>query len=131
MTKPQTVLEMTRHDVQELHKKISANIAKAEHATWTDVKAVQTDVVALGAKMKTLTNDQAENVNIGIKAAITKLEAASKLIEDKAISAKDGVKHANASMLDSAHRAAQSLSAAVAAARTKRAKAIAPKKMIA
>ena len=45
--------------------------------------------------------------------------------------AKDGVKHANTAMLDSAHTAAQSLSAAVAAARTKLAHAIEPKKVIA
>ena len=133
MTKPQTMLEKARHDAQDLHKKISANIAKAEHATWADVKAVQDDINALGAKMKTLANDQAEDVKNGIKAAITKLETAGKLVEDKtvagAVAAKDGVKHANATMLDSTHKAAQSLSAAVAAARTKLAHAIEPKKV--
>lgn len=135
MTKPQTVLEQARHDAQELHKKIAANIASAEQATWADVKAVQADINALGVKMKTLAEDQAEDVKTGIKAAITKLEAAGKLVEDKAIAgavaAKDGVKHANAAMLGSAHKAAQSLSAAVAAARTKLAHAIEPKKVIA
>lgn len=135
MTKPQTALELTRHDAQELHKKISANIALAEKATWADVKAVQADMAALGARMKTLAADQAEDVRTGIKAAITKLEAAGQLAEDKTISgalaAKDGVKHANAAMLDSAHKAATSLSAAVAAARTKLAQAIEPKKVVA
>jgi hypothetical protein len=127
MTKPQTVLEMARNDAQELHKKISADITKAEHATWADVKAVQADVIALGAKMKALAIDEAEDVKISIKAAVTKLEAAGQLVEDKAVAAKDGVKHANAAMLDSAERATQSLSAAVAAARTKLAHAIEPK----
>jgi hypothetical protein len=122
---------MARHDVQELHKKISANIANAEHATWAEVKAVQSDVTALGAKMKTLASDQAEDVQAGIKAAVTKLEAAGQLIEDKAVAAKDGVKHANAAMLESAQNATQSLSAAVAAARTKLAQAIEPTKVIA
>lgn len=135
MTKPHTVLEMTRIDAQNLHKKISANMAKAEHATWADVKAVQADINALGVKMKTLAADQAEDVKAGIKASITKLEAAGKLAEDKAVSgataAKDGVKRANAVMLDSAHKATQSLSAAVAAARTKLANAIEPKKVVA
>ena len=112
MTKPKTVLEQTRHDAQELHKKISANIAKSEQATWADVKAVQADITALGQKMQTLAAEQADDVKAGIKAAIAKLEAAGKLVEDKAVSAKDGVKHANAAMLDSAHKAAQSLSAA-------------------
>jgi hypothetical protein len=131
MTKPHTVLEMTRIDAQELHKKISDNMAKAEKATWADVKAVQADIVALGSKMKTLAADQADDVKAGIKAAIAKLDAAGKLIEDKAVAAKDGVKQANAAMLDSAQKANQSLSAAVAAARTKLAHAIEPKKVVA
>jgi len=131
MTRPQTVLEMTRHDAQELHKKISGNIASAEHATWVDVQAVQADISALGEKMKTLAADQADDVKTGIEDAISSLEAAAKLVEDKAVAAKDGVKHANAAMLDSAHKATQSLSAAVAAARTKLAHAIEPKKVVA
>jgi hypothetical protein len=131
MTKQQTLLEMARHDAQELHKKISANIANAEHATWAEVKAVQSDVTALGTKMKTLASDQAEDVQAGIKAAVTKLEAAGNLIEDKAVAAEDGVKHANAAMLESAQNATQSLSAAVAAARTKLAQAIEPTKVVA
>ncbi len=131
MTKSQTMLEKARHDAQELHKKISANIAKAEHATWADVKAVQADINALGDKMKTLAADQADDAKAGIKAAVTKLEAAGKLVENKAVAAKDGVKHANTAMLESAHKAAQSLSTAVAAARTKLAHAIEPKKVIA
>ena len=131
MTKPHTVLEMTRIDAQNLHKKISANMAKAEQATWADVKAVQADINALGVKMKTLAADQADDMKTGIKAAVAKLDAAGKLVEDTAVSAKDGVKHANAAMLDSAQRAVQSLSAAVAAARSKLAHAIEPKKVVA
>jgi hypothetical protein len=131
MTNPQTVLELARHDAQELHKKISANVSKAEHATWADVKAVQAEINALVARMKTLAADQADDAKAGIKAAIIKLEAAGQIVEDKAVAAKDGVKHANAAMLDSAHKATQSLSAAVAAARTKLAHAIAPKKVVA
>jgi hypothetical protein len=131
MTNPQTVLETARHDAQELHKKISANITRAEAATWSDVKAVQADINALRIRMNDLATDQADDVKAGITAAIAKLESAGKLVEDKAVAAKDGVKNANAAMLESAHKAAQSLSAAVAAARTKLAKAIEPKKVIA
>lgn len=131
MTRPQTVLDLARHDAQELHKKISANISKAEHATWADVKAVQAEINALVARMKTLAADQSDDAKAGIKAAITKLEAAGKIVEDTAVAAKDGVKHANAAMLESAHKAAQSLSAAVAAARTKLAHATQPKKVVA
>jgi hypothetical protein len=131
MTKPQTTLELARHDAQELHKKISDNMVKAEHATWADVKAVQADIIDLGARMKTLAVDQADAVKSGITAAVTKMDAAGKLVENKAVAAKDGVKNANAAMLDSAHNAATSLSAAVAAARTKLAHAIEPKKVVA
>ena len=129
MTKSQTALEMTRHDAQELHKKISANIPQAQHATWVDVKAVQADMAALGAKMQTLAADQADDVKTGIKAAMAKLAAAGHLVEDKAAATKDGVKHANAAMLDSAHNAAQSLSTAIAAARSSLAHAIEPQKV--
>jgi hypothetical protein len=130
MTKSQTVLELARQDAQDLHKKISGNIAQAQQATWADVKAVQADINALGVRMAALAGDQADAVKAGIKAAITKLDAAGKLVEDKALATKDGVKHANAVMLDSAHQAAASLSAGVAAARTKLAEAIAPKKVM-
>ncbi|MCB6180148.1 hypothetical protein LHP98_18690 [Rhodobacter sp. Har01] len=135
MTKPQTVLELARHDAQELHKKISGNVARAEQATWADVKAVQADINALGARMKTLAEDQADAVKSGIKAALTKMDAAGKLVEDKTVAgataAKDGVKHANDAMLESVHNATTSLSAAVAAARSKLAHAIEPKKPVA
>lgn len=127
MTNPQSMTEKARHDAQELHKKISANIAKAERSTWADVKAVQADINTLGSTMKTLAHDQSDEVKTNLKSAITKLESAGHLVEDKAIAAKDGVKHANAAMLDSAHKAAQSLSGAVAAARTKAAHAMEPK----
>ena len=132
MTKPQSLLEAARHDAQELHKKISANTAKAEQATWADVKAVQADINALGSRMNDLAADQADEVKSGLKTAITKLEAAGQLVEDKALAAKDSVtdsvKHANAAMLESAHNATQSLSAAVASARGKLTHAIEPNK---
>ncbi len=79
--------------------------------------------------MKTLAADQSEAVKSGITAAITKLQAAGNLVENKTVTAADDVRHANDAMLESAHRAAQSLSAAVASARSKVAKAIEPKKV--
>ncbi len=127
MTKPQSVLEMTRHDAQDLHKKISANMAEAEKATWAHVKAAQADAVALAAKMKTVASDQADTVKASIQAAGVKLDAAAKLVGQKAEATKDEIRHTNSAMLDSAQAAALRLSAAVAAARTKLAKAIAPK----
>jgi hypothetical protein len=131
MTKPQSDLEKTRHEAQDLHMKISANIAKAEQATWADVKAVQADVATLVGKMKTQAEAQAEDARAGIKAAIGKLEAAGKLAENKTVAAKDDVRNANAALLEGAHKAAQSLSSAVAAARSRVAKAIAPEKVTA
>lgn len=129
MTKSQTVLELARQDAQELHKKISGNIARAEQATWAEVTAAQAEINALGAKMKALAEDQSDVAKAGIQTAIGKLEAAGQLVEDKAVAAKDGVSRANAAMLDSAHSAATSLSAALAAARTRLAHAIEPKKV--
>jgi hypothetical protein len=129
MTKPHTILEMTRIDAQNLHRKISANMASAEHATWADVKALQADINALVVKMKTLVAGQTDDVKAGITSVIIKLEAAGQLAENKAMAATDGVRHANAAMLESVRKATQSLSAAVAAARTGLAHAIEPKKV--
>jgi hypothetical protein len=129
MTKQMTHLDVARREAQELHKKISANIAKAEAATWADVKAVQDEAIALAAKMKTIADGEAEAMKSDLKAAMAKLDAAAKLVQDKAIAGKDAVRKANAALLASAHRAAQSLSHAVADMRTKAAKAIEPKKV--
>jgi len=127
MTKPQSVLDLARHDAQELHKKISDNMAQAKAATWADVHAVQTEAHALMTKMKGAAEGQADAVKAGLTEASHKLQAAAKLVENKAVAVGDDVPHANQALLDSAHKAAQSLSAAVAALRTKAAHAIAPK----
>lgn len=131
MTKPKTMLEMARHDAQELHKKISGNIAKAQAAGWPDVKTVQADANALAIKMKTAADGQAEAAKTAINAAIAKLEAASKLVESKATAAKDDVRQANVKLLDGAHTAAESLSKAIAVLRTKAAENVEPKKVFA
>lgn len=124
MTKPLSVLEQARHDAQDLHRKISANIARTEAATWADVKAAQTDTLALAARMKTLAADQAGSLRSGLSSAVAKMENAGKTVEKKAKDTGDSIAHANAALLESAHRAAQSLSQAVAAMRNKA--AIAP-----
>jgi hypothetical protein len=129
MTTQLTHLDLIRRDAQDLHKKISANIAKAEAATWADVQAVQAEAVSLGAKMKSIADGEAEAMKADLKAAVTKLDAAGKLVQDKADDGKDAVKRANAALLASAHGAAQSLSHAVANMRSKAAKAIEPKKV--
>lgn len=129
MSEPQSVLELLRHDAQELHKKISANISRAEHATWSDVKDMQSDVTALAAKMKSLAEDQADGVKAAIKAAILRMHEAAAIVEDKAFVAKDGINHANIVMLDSVYKAAHSLSSAIAEGRSKLARVIEPKKV--
>ncbi|MEO8245181.1 MAG: nitroreductase family protein [bacterium] len=73
MTKPQTVFETTRRDSQDLHKKILANIASAKGQTWTDVKTMQAEVLALAARMKTIAEDQSDAIKAGLRAAIGKL----------------------------------------------------------
>ena len=127
MFKSETVLEMTRRDAQELHKKIAADMARAKTATWADVKAAQTRALDLAAKMQPLAENQADSAKAMAKAAIGKLEAAGQMVESKAIDAKNDVMAANAALLESAHKAALSLSHAVADMRSSAAKAIAPK----
>lgn len=103
MTESQTTLERARHGVQELHKKICGNIAKAEEASWADVAAVQADAVKSGLKAALITRDAAGTLVGGTRVA-------------PAAPAKDGVKHAHAARLD----IAISLRRAIAAARTGR-----------
>lgn len=128
MTKHPTHLDIARRDAQELHKKISANIAKAEKASWADVAAIQAEAVSLTAKMKAIADGQVDASKADVKAAMAKLGAAAALVQDKAVDAADAVKRTNAALLTSAHSAAQSLSHAVADLRSKAAKAIEPKK---
>lgn len=124
MSEPQSVLELARKDAQELHKKISENILRAEHATWSDIKDTQADVKNLATKMKTLAEDQADSAKAAITAAIDKMNGAAAIVEDKAFVAKDGINHANTVMLDAVYRAAHSLSSAIAEGRSKLARAI-------
>lgn len=124
MNKFQTELEKARKDAQSLHKQISDNIAKADAATWADVKAAKSQMLALADRMKTLAADQADVVKITFTSAIDKMEFAGKDIEMKA---SDSIKHTNEALLDSARKATQSLSQAVAEMRTKVADKISPK----
>ena len=129
MTKQMTYLDLARRDAQELHQTISINIAKAEAGTWAEVKAVQDAAASLIIKMKAIAGDESDALKADLTASIAKLDAGVKLIQDKAATGKDAVKKANATLLASAHTAAQSLSHAVANMRTKAAKAIEPKKV--
>lgn len=125
MTKPHSLLETTRREAQDLHRKISANLARAEHATWAEVIAAQADAAALAARMKTLAGDQADTVKDGLVAAVARLESGCKLAETRAGAVKGDVRLANDKLLHGAHRAARSLSAALAAARARAAHALA------
>jgi hypothetical protein len=127
MTEPLTVLEEARHDAQRLYKKISTNIDTVEATTLADVKAAQADILALAARIKTLASDQADSVKTGLTTAAARMEDAGKALEAKAGDAQDGIKHANAALLESAQAAAESLGNAVTAMRRKAAHAIAPK----
>jgi hypothetical protein len=129
MTKQMTHLDVARRDAQELHKKISANIARAEAATWTEVKAMQADAATLMAKLKTIADTEVDAMKADLTAAMAKLDAAAKLVEDKTAAGKDAVKRANTALLAASHAAAQSLSHAVANMRSKAAKAMEPKKV--
>jgi hypothetical protein len=129
MTQPSTHLDLARRDAQELHKKISANIALAEKATWADVQKVQAEASALAARMKDVATGQADALQAGVRAAIAKLDAGAKIMQAKVAAGKDDIQHANTALLAASHHAAQSLSHAVADMRSKAAKAIEPKKV--
>jgi hypothetical protein len=129
MTKPLTHLDLARRDAQELHKKISANIALAEKATMADVQKLQADASALAAKMKESAAGQADAIQAGVKAAIAKLDAGATMMKGKVAAGKEDIQQANAALLAASHNAAISLSHAVADMRTKAAKAIEPKKV--
>lgn len=131
MAKTPTTLEKTRSNAQDLHKKISANIAGAENATWKDVKALEADMKALGSDMKTLADGQSDGIKTAIAAALAGLEAAGKLIDGKTVDASGDIQRANTAMLASAHHAARSLSAGLAEMRAKTARAIEPKEVVA
>ena len=75
--------------------------------------------------------NETDVVKASLRAATAKLEAAAGRVQDKAIAVKDDIERTNAAMLESAQKAAHSLSEAVAAVRTKMAKAIEPKKVLA
>ncbi len=129
MTKKMTPLDVARKDAQELHKKISATIDRAQAATWAEVRAMQADAASLMAKMKTITDTEIGALKADLTAAMAKLDATAKLVDDKAAIGKDAVKHANTALLAASRAAAQSLSHAVANMRSKAAKAIEPKKV--
>jgi hypothetical protein len=129
MTHAQTVLELAHKDAQELHKKISGNIAKAEAATWADVHAMQVEAHRLAAKIGNEAKDKSETLDAGVKSAVDALEASARLVQDKAVAAKDNIKLANTAMLDASHNLAHMVSESIAALRTSAAKAIAPKEV--
>ena len=129
MTKPVTHLDLARRDAQELHKKISANIALAEKATMADLQKLQADASALAAKMKEGAADQADAVRAGVKAAIAKLDAGATMMKGKMAAGKEDIQQANAALLAASHNAAISLSHAVAEMRAKAAKTIKQKKV--
>lgn len=129
MPKQLTHTDLVRRDAQDLHKKISANIARAEAATWADVKTLQNDAASLIAKIKTIADGDVDAMKSDLTAAMAKLEAAATLVQDTASDGKEAIKRANTALLASAHSAAQSLSHAVAVLRSKAAKAIDPKKV--
>ena len=99
MTKPHPILDTARQDAQDLHKTISADIAKQTAAIWADVQAAQRKASDLVAKMKEATSVQADALKTGITTAADKLEATALLVHAKATAGQDDVKRANAALL--------------------------------
>ena len=129
MTHAQSVLQLVQKDAQELHTKISGNIAKAEAATWADVHAMQVEAHRLSAKILDNANEQSETLDAGVRSAVNALEASARLVQDKAIAAKENIRLANTAMLDASRDLVHNMSQSIDALRTSAAKAIAPKEV--
>ena len=122
-----THFDLAQRDAQELHDRISVNLARAEAATWAHLQAIQTKAANLATPVKDIAVGQADAAQTGVKGAIAKLEAGAKVIQDKAATGKDDIQRAKSALLTTSQHAAENLTNAVTELRSKAAKAIAPK----
>lgn len=126
MVAARSIVDTARHDAQALSRKIASSVGKAEAAAWEEVKALQGDLQSLAVRMQSIATDQTKTVRTVIHAAIADLQAGVTLLDNSAIVGKDEMRRANLLIAASVHRAAESLSAATDAIRTKLAHAVAP-----
>ncbi len=118
MSKIKDSLDHARSEAQELHKQVEANTAK-DHA------ALKADLVNAGAKaqkladsLKTVLDGQRDDAAQHIKNATKQLEDAAKHTRDIADASVSQLKDHNKALLSKVHAASQSLSQAVASARS-------------
>lgn len=114
MAQHETTLDGARIAAQELHRKVMANIAKAQAGTEAELKIVSDDAHKLAQSISSEAASQTEAVKTHLNAAVAKLEAAGAHLRASADTGKEHIKQANAALLDGAHAAAQSVSHAVA-----------------
>lgn len=127
MTDKLTMLDVARRDVQELHQKISENIANIETTTDADFKSVSDKARALGDRLKADATTQNEKVRSFMLNAADKLEAIPQQAKDNLATGTARLKQANLTLLEGSHAAAQSISHAVAELRGKADTAALPK----
>lgn len=119
MTDKITMLDVARRDAQELHKKISENIAHIETTTEADFKIVSDKAHALGERLKADATTQNEKVKSFMLNAAEKLKAVPQEAKANLATGKARLKQANLTLLEGSHAAAQSISHAVAELRGK------------
>ncbi|GHH25625.1 hypothetical protein GCM10008023_39180 [Sphingomonas glacialis] len=108
------MLDVARRDAQDLHQKISENIANIERTTDADFKIVSDKAHALGERLKADAMTQNEKVKGFMLNAAEKLKAAPQQAKDNLATGAARLKQANLTLLDGSHAAAQSISHAVA-----------------
>lgn len=114
MAHHETSLDRARSAAQDLHRKVTANIAKAQAGTQAELKIVTDDAHKLTQLIKSEAASQTELVKAHLHTAVAKLEAAGEHVQASSATGVDRLHAANVALLEGAHAAAQSVSHAVA-----------------
>ena len=129
MAQHERSLDRVRVAAQDLHRKVTANIAKAQAGTEAELKIVADDTQKLAQSIKAEAVSHTEAVKAHLHTAVVTLDAAAANVKANAATGMDRIRQANAALQESAHDAAQSVSHAVAILRgtTSIQKPVAPK----
>ena len=114
MAHHETSLDRVRVAAQDLHRKVTANIAKAQAGTEAELRIVADEAHKLAQSIKTEAASHTEEVKAHLHTAVVALEAAGANVKANAVTGMDRIHQANAALQEGAHGAAQSVSHAVA-----------------
>ena len=117
MAHHETSLDRVRVAAQDLHRKVTANIAKAQAGTEAELRIVADDAHTLAQSIKAEAVSHTDAVKGHLHAAVVTLDAAGADVKASAATGMDRIHQANAALQQGAHDAAQSVSHAVAVLR--------------